>query len=99
MSDLFEQGIARQMALQPALSTQSQGRPLSDVETTFAEALVDIFESGTHDFDTVATELTSRAVVAPVSGKSAWDKSLLESELKQINSELDTAYAENGYGA
>lgn len=99
MSDLFEDRISRQLAPQPDLARQSLGRPLSGHEKTFAAALMEIYSTGEHDFDAVATALTTRGVVAPVSGKSDWDKSLLETELKQINAELDTAYSENGYGA
>ena len=99
MSDLFEERLASQLASQPALAKQSQGRPLSELENTFAEALMKIYATGEQDFDAVAAALTSNGVIAPVSGKQDWDKTLLESELKQINAELDKAYAENGFGA
>lgn len=97
MNDLFKERLSSELASQPALARQC--RALSSLETNFAEALITIYATGEHDFDAVASALTSNGVIAPVSGKQNWDKSLLESELKQINEELDTAYAENGYGA
>lgn len=99
MSDLFEERLSSGLASQPELARQAQGRSLSGPETTFAEELMKIYATGEHDFDAVATALTNQGVIAPVSRKQNWDRSLLEAELKQINAELDKAYAENGFGA
>ena len=83
----------------PALAHQAQGRPMTEAEAAFAAALMDIYRTGTHDFDAVAAELSRRAVSAPRSGSVEWSVALLESELSGINAELDAAYAEHGYGA
>lgn len=83
----------------PALAHQSLGRPLSDSEMALKDALMQIFETGTHDFDEVAAGLTSRGVTAPVSGETQWTRDLLARELAAINADLDRSYEEHGYGA
>lgn len=83
----------------PALSIQCQGRPLTPAEDALATALMDIYRTGTHDFDKVAQALTDQGVTAPISGATQWTRDLLARELAAINAELDAAYAEHGYGA
>lgn len=84
---------------EPALAHQSRGRVLEPLEEALATALMEIFGAGTHDFENVAAALKDRKVVAPRSGRTDWDKALLEEELIATNAALDAAYAEAGYGA
>ncbi|MCA2013836.1 hypothetical protein LCM17_20255 [Cereibacter sphaeroides] len=83
----------------PALAHQSLGRPLSENEQALAAALMEIMGTKEHDFAAVAAGLKAKGVTAPISGRTDWDLALLETELKALNADLDTAYAENGYGA
>jgi len=83
----------------PALAHQCRGRELTEAELALASALMDIYGSGTHDFDAVAEALTERKVAAPLSGATDWTAEKLNDELAGINAQLDAAYAENGYGA
>lgn len=83
----------------PALAHQSRGRELTQHEKALAEALMAIYAEGTHDFDAVASVLTERAVIAPISGGDRWTAESLRIELAGINAEFDAAYAEHGYGA
>jgi hypothetical protein len=83
----------------PALAHQSRGRDLSTAETALAAALMEVMATGEHNFDRIAAELAARALPAPVSGRTDWDRALLEAELSTLNADLDTAYAEHGYGA
>ena len=83
----------------PALAHQCRGRELEPRENALAEALMDIYRSGNHDFAKVAAELAARGVEAPRSGRIDWDEALLAEELKATNALLEEAYAENGYGA
>lgn len=83
----------------PALAHQSRGRDLDDTETALADALMDIYGARIHDFDAVAAELTARGILAPRSGRKDWDRALLADELAAANADLDTSYAEHGYGA
>lgn len=82
-----------------ALERQSLGRPLSDLELAFADALEDIYASGAHDFDVVARQLTERGVRAPKSREAVWSSALLGTELSAINASLDETYAAGGRGA
>jgi hypothetical protein len=83
----------------PALAHQSRGRPLTEAESAFAQALTAIFGEKIHDFAAVAAELGKRGVTAPVSGRTDWTLDLLAAELKAINADLDAAYQDHGYGA
>jgi hypothetical protein len=47
----------------------------------------------------VAEKLSERAIVAPMSGQTAWDADLLEAELRAANETLDASYQAHGYGA
>jgi len=83
----------------PALAHQCRGRDLTAEEADLAAALMDIYASGTHDFSAVAQALTERKVVAPIAGGTDWTADKLNEVLSKINSQLDAAYAEHGYGA
>lgn len=83
----------------PDLAHQCQGRPLTEVEVAFAEALMAIYATGTHDYPAVAAALADRALPAPMSGRTDWTEALLAEELTAINADLDAAYEANGYGA
>ncbi|MBV7396384.1 recombinase-like helix-turn-helix domain-containing protein [Mameliella sediminis] len=83
----------------PALANQCRGRDLEPAEIALAEALMEIYGTGEHDFAKVAEALTTRALPAPKSGRTDWTESLLGEELKAINAELDAAYEVQGYGA
>lgn len=82
-----------------ALANQCMGRSLKDNEFAFAEQLSLIFNEVGHDFALVAKELKARGVVMPKLGGSDWSVAALEDELKAINTDLDAAYMEYGYGA
>jgi hypothetical protein len=83
----------------PALAHQGRGRALTETEAALAAALMGIYETGTHDFDTVAAALSDQSVVAPVSGRRDWTQALLHDELTTLNADFDAAYLEHGYGA
>ena len=83
----------------PALAHQSLGRPLNEDEQTLAEAMMTIMSGRAPDFGAVAEALAQRGIRAPVSGRTDWDLELLQAELQALNADLDTAYAEHGYGA
>jgi hypothetical protein len=83
----------------PALAHQCRGRVIEPAEAALAAALMEIYDSGTHDYAAVAQALTARAVAAPKAGRTDWTEGLLTEELAAINGELDAAYAEHGYGA
>lgn len=99
--DAFKDRLAQRAhdTSRPALAHQSLGRPLSDRETALAAAMMAVMGAGTHDFAQIAAQLSERAVVAPVSGRTDWDEPLLAAELAAINADLDAAYREHGYGA
>lgn len=83
----------------PALKSQSKGRPLSAEEGVLAEALERIFETGEHDFAKVAEGLNTRGTPRPSGETGPWTLDVLEAELKAINASHDAAYAETGFGA
>ncbi|WP_346913780.1 recombinase-like helix-turn-helix domain-containing protein [uncultured Roseibium sp.] len=99
--DLFKDRLSQKAfdTSRPALAHQSRGRELTEVEEKLAEALMEIYGAGAADYAAVATALTDRKVVAPISGKTDWTEALLSEELTAINAEFDSAYLENGYGA
>ncbi|MGR3661142.1 MAG: recombinase-like helix-turn-helix domain-containing protein [Paracoccaceae bacterium] len=82
-----------------ALAHQCRGRAMDNNESILADALMEIFAKGTHDFTEVAAELAVRGVVAPHSGRTDWTQELLTNELSETNAELDKAYESYGYGA
>ncbi len=79
------------------LDVQSRGRPLTEAEQAFADALETIFASGVHDMQAVADALTAAGIEAPGGGK--WSAESLVGHLAAINRELDAAFEEDGYGA
>lgn len=99
--DAFKDRLSQraQDTSRPALAHQCRGREFDAQETALADALMAIYGTGEHDFETVAAELAKRGVVAPRSGRTDWTVELLQSELTETNALLDAAYAENGYGA
>ncbi|HRJ70300.1 MAG TPA: hypothetical protein PK812_11920 [Beijerinckiaceae bacterium] len=82
-----------------ALTRQSLGRPLSELEEALADAMEDIYASGFHDMSALAEHLTQRGVRAPRSRETVWTIDLLKTELAAINASLDEAYAAGGRGA
>jgi acetyl-CoA acetyltransferase len=101
MMDAFNDRMSQRArdTSRPALAHQSRGRDLDPQEAALAEALMQIYATGTHDFDAVAAELSARGVVAPRSGRTDWTLDLLQEELRATNADLDVAYREHGYGA
>ena len=99
--DAFKDRLSQraQDTSRPALAHQSRGRDLTGAETALAEALMEIYGTGTHDFAAVAEALSEKQVTAPVSGRTDWSEALLAEELTAINADLDAAYEANGYGA
>lgn len=83
----------------PALAHQCRGRELTGTEQALADMLMEVMGTGEHDFDRVAAALAERGVTAPASGRTDWDKDLLQAELTALNADLDASYAEHGYGA
>ena len=83
----------------PALAHQCRGREIEPAEAVLAEALMQVYGTGTHDFAAVAAALAAKNVPAPKSGRTDWTEALLAEELAAIDAELDAAYAETGYGA
>lgn len=83
----------------PELARQCQGRPLTDEETDFAEALMAIYAEGISDQAFVAAALQTREIPMPSSSKTDWSKETLATELQRLNADLDQAYLENGFGA
>ena len=99
--DAFKDRLSQraQDTTRPALAHQSRGRALEPYEQDLADALIDIYRTGTHQFDRVVAELNARGITAPRSGRSDWDVELLEEELIATNRLLDEAYQVDGYGA
>ncbi|MCT8997598.1 recombinase-like helix-turn-helix domain-containing protein [Chelativorans intermedius] len=83
----------------PALAHQCRGRALDEREEALADALMEIYGEGVHDFAAVARRLSEKGVVAPRSGRTDWSEALLAEELETTNRALDAAYEANGYGA
>ena len=83
----------------PALAHQCRGRTIEPAEAALAEALMDLYGSGTQDYAAVARGLAAKGIAAPKSGRTDWTEALLAEELAAINGALDAAYAEHGYGA
>jgi len=85
--------------LDPRLSRQSLARPLSNAETALAQALEEVFATGTHDFAAVAAALQAKGVMRPSGSHETWTEAALAEELRRINASLDAAYAADGIGA
>lgn len=81
------------------LATQSRARALTAEETALAGALEQLFAAGMHDFTAIAAELTRLSVTVPGQSHSQWSLDLLTSTLQAINTDLDNAYAKDGFGA
>ncbi|GIX13358.1 MAG: hypothetical protein KatS3mg118_1317 [Paracoccaceae bacterium] len=77
---------------------QTLGRPLDPAEEALADALMEIYATGTHDFARVAAALAEAGVRAPRSGRTDWTEALLAEELAAINADLD-ACAGPAHGA
>ena len=80
-------------------AVQCRGRMLNELEQSFADALEATFAQGIHDMKEVAENLSTLGVKAPESGDATWSVEILSHELQQLNSSLDAAYEEDGYGA
>ena len=74
------------------LGRQSLSRPLSAAEAKLAEALEQIFASGSHEFVDVAASLGALNIPRPSGSTDPWSVEALESELRLINASLDDAY-------
>jgi hypothetical protein len=85
--------------LDPRLAEQSLSRNLTGLEKALAQALEEVFATGTHDFAAVALALQAKAVARPSGTAGAWTETSLASELTAINASLDAAYAKDGIGA
>ncbi|WP_224814732.1 recombinase-like helix-turn-helix domain-containing protein [Hasllibacter sp. MH4015] len=98
--DAFKELMAAaRVSGRPELAHQGRGRPLTQAEDDFAEALMAIYGDGVQGAPDLAKALAMRNVTRPSSGKADWTADTLEEELKAINADLDQAYAENGFGA
>lgn len=82
-----------------SLGHQGLARPLDEKEKALAEAMMQIFASGEHDFAAVASLLNERKVSRPSGETGPWSPVVLEQELHRINTSLDEAYLRNGIGA
>lgn len=83
----------------PALRTQSKGRPLSEAEIAFATDLERIYETGCHDFTLVVEQLNTKGIARPSGQSGDWTLEVFEEEVKQINASHDAAHVEHGIGA
>lgn len=98
--DAFKEMMAAARAAgRPELAHQGRGRPLTQAEDDFAEALMAIYAEGITGEADLAEALVARAVIRPSSGKPDWTAETLAAELEAINAELDAAYLDNGFGA
>ncbi len=99
--DVFKDRLSRGLrdSTLPPLAHQSRGRALDERERALAEAMMEIYGAGEHDFDAVARQLAERGVVAPRSGRTDWTRALLADELAATNAEFDALYKSKGYGA
>jgi hypothetical protein len=100
-TDAFKDRWAEAQATsgRPELAYQSVGRVISPEEKVLAAAMMEIYGAGAVSLSDVAEKLSERAIVAPMSGQTAWDADLLEDELRAANETLDASYQAHGYGA
>lgn len=80
------------------LPHQSLGRALLPQEEALADALMEIYAAGAIGRNAIAAALTLRGVVSPISGTSDWTADSLAEALAALNSDLDNAYNQNGFG-
>ncbi len=85
--------------LDPRLAEQSLSRVLTAPERALAQALEEVFATGTHHFADVATALQAKGVARPSGTATEWTEATLAAELAAINQSLDAAYAKDGIGA
>lgn len=98
--DAFKEMMAAARAAgRPELAHQGRGRPLTQAEDDFADALMAVYAEGITGEAPVADALAARKVIRPSSGKPDWTAETLAAELQAINADLDAAYLENGFGA
>ena len=98
--DAFKARMAEAQATgRPELAHQSLGRPLSETEDSLAEALMAVYAEGATGEKAVATALVARGVLRPSSKAADWTAENLATELQTLNSDLDAAYQDNGFGA
>ena len=83
----------------PELAHQSLGRPLSDAESRFADALMELYAEGALSPADIAAALTARKIEMPLSGGVDWTGESLARELRAVNEDMDTAYGADGFGA
>lgn len=81
------------------LKHQSRPRPLSEAERALMSALLQVFAKGNHDFALAVASLNDNNVARPSGAPGPWSLAVLEEELQRINSALDEAYAQDGFGA
>ena len=83
----------------PELAHQSLGRPLTEVESRLADALMNAYAEGAVGEQSIAEALLAKGVVRPSTGSVDWTAANLAAELQALNADLDAAYQENGLGA
>ena len=81
------------------LGYQALGRELTTKEREFADAMIKAFGTGEHDFAAIARLLQEWKVPRPSGDSAPWTLQNLEQELHAINTSLDEAYVQNGFGA
>jgi len=81
------------------LATQSRARELTAEEANLANALEQLFATGTHDFTDIAVQLTQRSIPVPGQSHCQWTLEILASTLNSINTDLDSIYDTDGFGA
>jgi hypothetical protein len=72
---------------------------LTLAEQALAQALEEIFATGTHAWPALAAALQSKGIARPSGAREPWTEASLEAELSAINRALDQAYAKHGIGA
>ena len=98
--DAFKALMAEERASgRPELAHQSLGRSLSAAEDHLADALMAIYGEGASDEGAIAAALTAKGVARPSSGQPDWTAENLAEALQMLNTDLDAAYQENGFGA
>ena len=83
----------------PELAHQSLGRPLSEAENAFADALMEIYAEGAGASEEIAAALVARGIEMPLSGGTGWTGDSLAAELRALNEDMDAAYQTGGLGA
>ncbi len=83
----------------PELAYQSLGRPLSEAESAFADALMEIYAEGAMTPAEIAAAMVARGIEMPLSGGTGWTGDTLAAELRALNEDMDAAYQAGGFGA